>query len=1271
MKKLMITMVALASGLAAWTANAAGDGSQGSSWVASDKTADTWNGDSLWKSDTEGLLDNAEKVSFVYDETDTSKNCLTLSTGTDIVKRAINADELYTVSQGQYYFDVNMDLLGQALDTVPTLSDDDKFALFLLDCDEFKDSMSSNQWVNVKGTNLCAIALDPKTNNKILLVYNQNSASSLFGGGDSRVTIQAYADVTGNADAPVPGFVVYLNGNSASETSPLGIEYVVPYDKDNSAPAWANLKSVGEYSYLVGKIASSLNQKRLKIAMSLVGGTNGQKMKGLSFAGNAEISSVAMQVDAPIKIEEDSKTVTVKCKHVTVAVETDGFTYEDGKLSGTAGQTCTFSVTPEEGYPVIKVIGDVTLAEDGKYTYTYVEGDEISFTACALGATVTIDDVATQYASLEEALAAITEAGASSAKIVLAADATIGNIEFENPTEIVLDLMGKTITGTNTSGIDAIIAPNGNFTLTDSSESKTGRIVVDENATIGDGFDSVAAISLMNEGNVLIEAGIIDGAVLVSSDYPSTFSISGGKFLASANTAEQEGEGEGTDEEVTEADANAETDTPTDTTETTAEQTFALADYVVEGKKAELNEAKDYWVIVDDSTPVAKTWADYLGEADTEDGAYKIDDATDFAQFAKGVADGLATKDVTFKLTGNIDLSSSTREDGSTTIGIGVQNAKDMVNQATVEKVKVDNPDYTNIFVKAAFQGTFDGQNYTISGVILPRTDYAGLFMSAYGATIKNLKVSLGNATGFATGDDNCGGGVIAGVTVNTTIENCETVVAGEFNTFSSNKGMGGIVGYAGGGTTLSNCVNNLNITSTGNEKVGGLIACAEDGYHPSAAGYTGRVIENCTNNGAVTCGASDKVWAAGFVSYASGAVTFKGTCAQNGAVTGTGTKSVQYSIISPNKAGLVTVDADAVITTTQTGLLSSKQTVDGLNFATTDSGSKATFKFNSAAVNGANLKIMASGATVTLATAGDKITLDESLATATVSVADSLKETYTTEKTEGESGVNTYTVKAIVWTITYYDDATEPAQFATDTYSVENRAEKTLNAGTRDGYTFKGWKVSATAEIFVGDDYLKTATGNVSLYGIWEEAAPAVEPVEPGSETACADETSATTEAAAINNAKTTMIKVPEIDSLSTDDAKATFCNLFTATVVTSGEGEAKTYSVKVDLDPTADGVKAIQKVIDEIAKPDEAGAVKLDLTKLATETQKATIAAQPGLYYTVYAGEDTPATLDAVKSTQATTATLELEFPKKGTRGFYKIGVSAKEVSVTAAAQ
>ena len=1002
MKKLMITMVALASGLAAWTANAAGDGSQGSSWVASDKTADTWNGDSLWKSDTEGLLDNTEKVSFVYDETDTSKNCLTLSTGTDIVKRAINAGELYTVSQGQYYFDVNMDLLGQALDTVPTLSDDDKFALFLLDCDEFKDSMSSNQWVNVKGTNLCAIALDPKTNNKILLVYNQNSASSLFGGGDSRVTIQAYADVTGNADAPVPGFVVYLNGNSASETSPLGIEYVVPYDKDNSAPAWANLKSVGEYSYLVGKIASSLNQKRLKIAMSLVGGTNGQKMKGLSFAGNAEISSVAMQVDAPIKIEEDSKTVTVKCEHVTVAVETDGFTYEDGKLSGTAGQTCTFSVTPEEGYPVIKVIGDVTLAEDGKYTYTYVEGDEISFTACALGATVTIGDVATQYASLEEALAAITEAGAPSAKIVLAADATIGNIEFENPTEIVLDLMGKTITGTNTSGIDAIIAPNGNFTLTDSSESKTGRIVVDENATIGDGFDSVAAISLMNEGNVLIEAGIIDGAVLVSSDYPSTFSISGGKFLASANTAEQEGEGEGTDEEVTEADANTETDTPTDTTETTAEPTFALADYVVEGKKAELNEAKDYWVIVDDSTPVAKTWADYLGEADTEDGAYKIDDATDFAQFAQGVADGLATKDVTFKLTGNIDLSSSTREDGSTTIGIGVQNAKDMVNQITNEdKSKSDNPDYTNIFVKAAFQGTFDGQNYTISGVILPRTDYAGLFMSAYGATIKNLKVSLGNATGFATGTENCGGGVIAGVTVNTTIENCETVVAGEFNTFSSNKGMGGIVGYAAGGTTLKNCVNNLNITSTGNEKAGGLIACAQDG---SYSGFKGRVIESCTNNGNVYCGVAGKEWTAGFVSYAWSAVTIKGTCAQNGTVTGNGGK--QYSIIASSAEGLVTVDANAVITTTLTSLAPSKQVVDGLNFATiatTDSGSTATFKFNAAAVAGANLKVMMGGQTITLANVGDSITLDTTLASATV--------TTTAENAEVTQDGNVYTV--------------------------------------------------------------------------------------------------------------------------------------------------------------------------------------------------------------------------------------------------------------------
>ena len=381
------------------------------------------------------------------------------------------------------------------------------------------------------------------------------------------------------------------------------------------------------------------------------------------------------------------------------------------------------------------------------------------------------------------------------------------------------------------------------------------------------------------------------------------------------------------------------------------------------------------------------TWADYLGEA--VEGVYLIDSAAEFALFQKGVAT-LGSKDISFALSQDIALD--VPADGSaSTPGIGVQNAKDMVNSAT-EVAK---------FQAGAFQGTFDGGNFTLSGVVLPRTDYVGLFQSAYNATIKNLKVSLGNATGFATGTENCGGGVIAGVTVNTTIENCETLVAGEFNTFSSNKGMGGIVGYAAGGTTLKNCVNNLNITSTGNEKAGGLIACAQDGTY---SGFTGRVIESCTNNGNVYCGVAGKEWTAGLVSYASSAVTIKGTCAQNGTVTGNGGK--QYSIIASSAEGPVTVDANAVITTTLTSLAPSKQVVDGLNFATiatSDSGSTATFKFNAAAVAGANLKVMMGGQTITLANVGDSITLDTTLASATV--------TTTAENAEVTQDGNVYTV--------------------------------------------------------------------------------------------------------------------------------------------------------------------------------------------------------------------------------------------------------------------
>ena len=470
-------------------------------------------------------------------------------------------------------------------------------------------------------------------------------------------------------------------------------------------------------------------------------------------------------------------------------------------------------------------------------------------------------------------------------------------------------------------------------------------------------------------------------------------------------------------------------------------------------------------------------WDDCLGAA--VGGVYEISDVAEFKAFAT-YAQTLGTANLKFALMADIDLSKSTLEDGSTTVGIGAQNMKDVVNGTDSDK-------YTNSFIAGAFRGEFDGRNHTISGVILPTVEYGGLFMSTYGATIKDLKVSLGNATGFAGTTGDFGGGVIAGVTVNTVIENCETVVAGDHNTFKGTKATAGIVGYAGGATTLRDCVNNLNIESS-NEKVAGFAGCAENGKRPEAESLKGHVFENCTNNGAITCTKTSGKYAAGFAAYsytdkndANDAIVFKGTCAQNGTVKCD--DGAKYSIISLNNKDVkVTFAEGAVVTTKQTDVAPANFAVDGLNFATiatVDSGSTATFVSNAAAsANGASTKVMISGQTLTLATENDSIKLNQSMATATVEMASNLSDDdYEITKTV-DGDVTTYTLvkKAVTPTINPVEAGTTTQEFDSD--QAASDAAAAINAA-KESYITVPNSIELTAEQKAAYVGLFTATAN------------------------------------------------------------------------------------------------------------------------------------------------------------------------------------------------
>ena len=107
------------------------------------------------------------------------------------------------------------------------------------------------------------------------------------------------------------------------------------------------------------------------------------------------------------------------------------------------------------------------------------------------------------------------------------------------------------------------------------------------------------------------------------------------------------------------------------------------------------------------------------------------------------------------------------------------------------------------------FTGTFDGDGHTISGLNLSGAGYVGLFGYTSGCEISNLTLK-GSVT-------------------------------------SSNKYAGGFIGHAVGNTVITDCVNEVNVTITGdksiNKKAGGFIGQAND----NAGSVT---IIRCVNKG-------------------------------------------------------------------------------------------------------------------------------------------------------------------------------------------------------------------------------------------------------------------------------------------------------------------------------------------------------------------------------------------------------------------------------------
>lgn len=140
------------------------------------------------------------------------------------------------------------------------------------------------------------------------------------------------------------------------------------------------------------------------------------------------------------------------------------------------------------------------------------------------------------------------------------------------------------------------------------------------------------------------------------------------------------------------------------------------------------------------------------------------------------------------------------------------------------------------------FNGTFDGNGCTLTLHLSPKDDYTGLFCRINGATIKNLTLD-------GTCDENSYsyiGALCGKVLGSTNISKCTNNIA-----IKGKNSVGGLIGVCSTptNTTISECVNNANITATSSyhANVGGIVGALGQDNNTSTATFT-----KCINNGII-----------------------------------------------------------------------------------------------------------------------------------------------------------------------------------------------------------------------------------------------------------------------------------------------------------------------------------------------------------------------------------------------------------------------------------
>ena len=216
-------------------------------------------------------------------------------------------------------------------------------------------------------------------------------------------------------------------------------------------------------------------------------------------------------------------------------------------------------------------------------------------------------------------------------------------------------------------------------------------------------------------------------------------------------------------------------------------------------------------------------------------------------------------------------------------------------------------------------------------------------------------------------------------------------------------------------------------------------------------------------------------------------------------------------------------------------------------------------------------------------------------------------------------------------------DDAMGTLSPVTMTYDVSRALPQ--NTFTRNGFEFNGWTnsvgVAVTNTVGIFENLAVFANTTVI-------DAPTVAPIDPanGGEQTYDSADEAAAAAAAINKEKSEYIKVA---ATLTPEQKTVYLNMVEAVA----NGTAVTIQFKSEAEET-------------VRTAANTAVTELPVAAVAAEDAKANIDATPGLYYSILSGTTPTAVTVEGERVLATGTNVELDLPKKGTAGFYKVKVS-----------